>query len=272
VKVALPVSVQIITLNEEANIGRCIECVAVGGPAEIVVIDGGSTDRTVQIARELGARVLTPGRLGRGASRHLGYHSTSMPYVAMVDADDRIGHDWLETMIAQLEAGQYAALQGGLRVQSPRTFWERGWNDYFIESIRPSKDTIMVGHPAVYRTEALQGARNDIGHENEDTQLSVDFVQRGLRQGIASAFSFRVVPDERHENVMKWRGYGRGYRAFTTKHPERRRAIMKHMLVTIPFVRGFRPLVRGRVEQPFFAAAMAASIIQGYLSAAKARS
>lgn len=56
-----PISVQIITLNEEANIRACLETVLANEPAEIVVIDGGSTDRTVEIARELGVTVLTPG-------------------------------------------------------------------------------------------------------------------------------------------------------------------------------------------------------------------
>ena len=61
-----PVSVQIITLNEEANIAECIESVLRNDPAEVVVIDGGSTDRTVEMAKSLGATVLAPGRLGRG--------------------------------------------------------------------------------------------------------------------------------------------------------------------------------------------------------------
>ena len=42
-----PVSVQICTLNEEANIGACIKAVLANDPEEIVVIDGGSTDQTV---------------------------------------------------------------------------------------------------------------------------------------------------------------------------------------------------------------------------------
>ena len=69
----LPVSVQICTLNEEGNIGECLEAVVANDPEEIVVIDGGSTDRTVEIAESMGARVLAPGRLGLGPSRQLGY-------------------------------------------------------------------------------------------------------------------------------------------------------------------------------------------------------
>jgi glycosyltransferase involved in cell wall biosynthesis len=59
-----PVSVQICTLNEERNIGDCLAAVIANDPEEIVVIDGGSTDATVSIAEGLGARVISPGRLG----------------------------------------------------------------------------------------------------------------------------------------------------------------------------------------------------------------
>jgi len=50
------ISVLILTLNEEVNIRRCIE--SVSWSDDIVVLDSGSTDRTVEIAREMGARVV----------------------------------------------------------------------------------------------------------------------------------------------------------------------------------------------------------------------
>jgi glycosyltransferase involved in cell wall biosynthesis len=259
------VSAQVITLNEAENIAVCLSAIQASQPSEILVIDGGSSDETVEIARSYGATVLTPGRLGRGASRALGYNSTDLPYVAMIDADDVIDADWIVRMRDELVAGNYSALQSGLRVLAPRTFWERGWNEYFIESIPPSTDTIMVGHPAIYRTHDLQAARADIGHENEDTQLSIDFVNRGLRQGISPSFSYRVVPSGAVENIAKWRGYGRGYRALVRKHPDRAQAIWRHMLFTIPIVRGWRPVSRGRFGQPVFAAVMGGSILWGYL-------
>ena len=54
--VPYPVSVQICTLNEAANIGPCLESVWANDPAEVIVIDGGSSDRTVGIAESMGAR------------------------------------------------------------------------------------------------------------------------------------------------------------------------------------------------------------------------
>lgn len=58
--------------------------------------------------------------------------------------------------------------------------------------------------------------------------------------------------------------YGHGYRDFILKHPERKSAILRHMFWKIPIARGLRPLSRGKIEQPAFAAMMAGSILYGY--------
>jgi len=71
----VPVSVQICTLNEADNIEACLESVFSSNPEEVVVIDGGSTDGTREIAQRIGVRVLNPGRLGLGPLRKLGYMS-----------------------------------------------------------------------------------------------------------------------------------------------------------------------------------------------------
>jgi hypothetical protein len=123
----------------------------------------------------------------------------------------------------------------------------------------------MVGHPSIYLTEALLGARSNIGHEHEDTQLSIDFEQRGLRQGIAPVTSNRIAPNSGRESIDKWRGYGRGYRDLVSSEPGKRRAIVRHIVWTIPFVRGWRPVKRGHLTQPFFAFIMAASISYGFV-------
>ena len=263
----LPVSVQICTLNEAANIRPCIEALLANDPEEIVVIDGGSSDGTAEIAASLGARVLSPGRLGLGPSRRLGYMSATTRYVAFVDADDRVGPDWLAQMIEELEGGGYSALQSSLRAAEPSNWWTRGWDQYFIESVRPVADTNMVGRPALFVTADLQADPTEFASLDEDTHMSRAFEQRGLRQGIGHAVAYRYCEDDLASNAAKWRTYGRGYRGFVAEHPERRGAILKHMLITVPIVRGWRPVLRGAITQPAFAAVMGAAIIRGYASA-----
>lgn len=262
---SLPVSVQVCTLNEEANIKECLESVRANDPEEIVVIDGGSTDRTVEIAEGFGARVLAPGRLGLGPSRQLGWRATTCRYTAFVDADDRLSPAWLATMVAELEAGGYAALQSSLRAVETGNWWASGWNQYFIESVRPAADTTIVGRPALFVTAELQSEDEDLISLDEDTHLSRRFELRGLRQGIGSAVAYRHVEDTWGENSRKWQSYGRGYRGFVAEHPERRVAIIRHMLWTIPVSRSIGPVRRGAWRQPAFGVAMAASILRGWL-------
>lgn len=257
---------QICTLNEEGNIGACLETVLANDPEDIIVIDGGSADRTVEIARAMGARVLAPGRLGLGPSRQLGYRSAATKYVAFVDADDRLDPGWLSTMVDELESGGYAALQSSLRAVDEGTFWSRGWNEYFIESVKPTPDTNMVGRPALFLTEALQCDDEALTSLDEDTHLSRRFELRGLRQGIGTAVAHRHVEQTAHENFHKWRSYGRGYRGFVDEHPERRRALLRHMLWTVPFQRSWKPVLRGRIAQPAFSFLMAVNILIGWMA------
>lgn len=258
------ISVQVCTLNEVENIRDCLAAAGLNGATEIVVIDGGSTDGTVDLAKELQARVLEPGRLGLGPSRQLGYMSTNCKYTAFVDADDRLPAGWLEAMLSEMEAGGYAALQSSLRAANSDGFWGSGWNEYFTESIRAVADTKMVGRPALFRTRLLQETDSELESLDEDTHLSRRFELQGLRQGISGVVAYRFVETTWRENHRKWRSYGRGYRAFVRDNPDRRGAILRHMLITIPIVRSWRPVLRGHVTQPIFGALMAGSILRGW--------
>ncbi len=82
------VSVLLPTLNEEESIGRTItEVRAVVPQAEVVVIDGLSTDRTVEIAKSLGARILLEKRKGKAFAIKTALREIDSDYAVMLDVD-----------------------------------------------------------------------------------------------------------------------------------------------------------------------------------------
>ena len=81
-----PLSVCIITYNEEANLPRCVA--SVGFADEIVVVDSGSTDRTVALAVAAGCRVIEQPFLGYAAQKNLAVQAASHPWVLCLDADE----------------------------------------------------------------------------------------------------------------------------------------------------------------------------------------
>jgi glycosyltransferase involved in cell wall biosynthesis len=82
-----PVSVYILSRNEELKIGPALE--SVSWAAEVVVVDSSSTDRTVEIARARGARVVQVEFSGFGELRNAAVASTTQPWVFSLDSDER---------------------------------------------------------------------------------------------------------------------------------------------------------------------------------------
>ena len=77
----------IITRNESANIRSCLESVAWAD--EIIVVDSGSSDTTVDLCRESGANVFVYDWLGFGAQKNRALDHATCPWVLSIDADER---------------------------------------------------------------------------------------------------------------------------------------------------------------------------------------
>ncbi|SES85844.1 glycosyltransferase family 2 protein [Hymenobacter actinosclerus] len=104
---AVSLSVVIITFNEEANIARCLEA-ARPVAAELLVVDSFSTDRTVEICRALGARVVQHAFAGYVEQKNYATAQARHEHVLQLDAD--------EVLTPELQTSIRAALanwQGG---------------------------------------------------------------------------------------------------------------------------------------------------------------
>lgn len=86
---ALPLSISIISLNEEANLRRCLGSVR-GLAKEIVVVDSGSRDRTRSVAEEFGARVIHQDWLGHRDQKNVALQLCTQPWVLALDCDEEV--------------------------------------------------------------------------------------------------------------------------------------------------------------------------------------
>ncbi|MGE5570882.1 MAG: glycosyltransferase family 2 protein [Rhodospirillales bacterium] len=96
----MKISATIITCDEERNIARAIESLRCCD--EIVVVDSGSVDRTVEIAARLGARVIESPWPGYAKQKNLAASQAAHDWIFSIDADEALS-EALEAEIWQLK-------------------------------------------------------------------------------------------------------------------------------------------------------------------------
>jgi glycosyltransferase involved in cell wall biosynthesis len=92
----IPISVVIITKNEEQNLTGCME--SVKWAKEIVIVDGGSTDRTVEIAKKYTDKILTRQMDIEGRHRNFAYSQATQDWILSLDADERVSSELAEEL------------------------------------------------------------------------------------------------------------------------------------------------------------------------------
>ncbi len=96
-------SVIVITKNEESNIRECLK--SVKWADEIVLVDAGSTDRTVPIARKFTRKVYVRPWEGFGRAKNYALNHCSGDWVFWLDADERVTPELAEEVRSVISAG-----------------------------------------------------------------------------------------------------------------------------------------------------------------------
>jgi glycosyltransferase involved in cell wall biosynthesis len=84
----MKITATIITLNEERNVARAIESLRCCD--EILIVDSGSTDRTVELAEKLGVRVIEASWLGYAAQKNWAADHATTEWILSLDADEAL--------------------------------------------------------------------------------------------------------------------------------------------------------------------------------------
>ena len=94
----IKLSVAIITFNEEKNIERCLNSVS-GIADEIVIIDSGSTDNTLEIARNKRVTILKKDFLGHIEQKNFAISKCSNRFVLSLDADEALSQELKKSIL-----------------------------------------------------------------------------------------------------------------------------------------------------------------------------
>ena len=189
-------SVVIPTLNEEKFIGDCLRSLRAQTvpPSEIIVVDNGSTDKTVEIAEKLSDRVIIIPDVGVAALRQAGADAAKNPIIVSTDADTTHPDFWLEKLLRHFSDPNVVAVGGSIRPSNPGPM-----EDLYAKSLSASASAGMFsGANMAFRRDALLKSGGYLKVKRaEDWALSTRLRNQGRIVYDPEAYVFTDVPFNR---------------------------------------------------------------------------
>jgi cellulose synthase/poly-beta-1,6-N-acetylglucosamine synthase-like glycosyltransferase len=122
------VSIILATLNSELTLDGCLKAIfELNYPKdllEVIVVDGCSTDRTLEIAEKYPVKVISA-PLNAPAAYNYALKIVSNDVLGFIDADAKVEKEWLNKLVAYLDDSQVAGVSGGIETWNKENVWAR---------------------------------------------------------------------------------------------------------------------------------------------------
>ena len=202
------VSAVVCTLNSIASIERCLASLRQSNVGEVIVVDGGSTDGTREIAAAMADQVLTDTGEGLGAARNLGIARTTQPFILNLGSDNVLPQGQLQMMLNSLTEDDLAGVSAQTVIEGS-DYPSRGLNAWRSGRFRPGP-AVVIGTPTLFRGDLLRAHPYDPTRRfSDDSELCERWAtQFDARFAISPAFVTEVGKTTWNEVKIRCRMYG----------------------------------------------------------------
>jgi|SRR5690606_5834826 glycosyltransferase involved in cell wall biosynthesis len=233
---AVKISAYLITLNEEAHLEEVLASLA--GADEIVLVDSGSTDRTLDIAARYDARIIHQPWLGFAKQKAFALSQCQYTWALNLDGDE------------VLPPGAIATIKETLQ-QAPNFCYAFRRDDYFMgASMRFAK---MKHFLKLYPREAAKWRESDLVHEHIDVSLPVKILPLIIKHYGHDSTEIIAAKKNRYSTLKAQQRLAKG-RHFS---PLRMLVIFPIMFLKLYFLHrfflcGWRGLIKANIEAGYF--------------------
>lgn len=251
------ISVVVCILNEENRLDECLRLIVKNNPDEIIVVDGGSVDKSIEIAKKYNTKIIISNNSNLTQDRQKGIDATKNDYIALIDADHRLEDDSLIKLIEELEKYSFDVGQSQLKSYKNYSWLNKAEEEFWDITHNKSGPRSMIGvAPAIYNKKIFEKVKFDdtITKTIDDT----DFIYRlslvpEFKYGILETKIAQLHDSSYLSYMKKFKWYGIGDGEFCFKHKNRMLSMFYHLLVRYPIIYSIKGLLRGKFYAiPFF--------------------
>ena len=230
----LDLSVVVPVRNAEGLLENCLSSIARAEPREIIIVDGKSTDRTLELARRFTDHILSDDGRGLPAARLMGAEAATSRWVALIDVDVVLPEGALAQLLEEFKADGYTALQAGLHSVGAGEYWGEALANHHRTG--RSKNWFGLVATIFEREQLVLHGFDDRFSSGEDIELRWRLEQGGHKIGVSK----RTVVEHRFEAGWdfargQWRADGEGLARMISKH-----GLRGTVLLGMPLAGGLR--------------------------------
>lgn len=217
------ISAIVCTKNCEDLIDGCLKSITNNNPKEIIIIDGKSTDKTLDVAKKYTKLIYSDEGKGLAYARQLGAEKAKGNYIAYIGPDNVLGDYSLDKMLDEMINNGYVGIQPQVLVQDSKSYWDRGWNNNLIISHNKVEERDVIGTPCLFDKNVIVKVKYDpsITFGADDTDLCFRLQKNGYRLGISSVLVYENQHSTFTDFSKRWMWYGMGDAQFIVKHKNR---------------------------------------------------
>jgi glycosyltransferase involved in cell wall biosynthesis len=217
----VPVSVIVATKNNEKTLEKCLESIKRNNPAEIIVVDGLSSDKTVEIARKYATKIMSDNGKGLAFARQLGAQYAKEDWVSYTDADTIIPEGCYEVMLKEIKKNQWAGIHAQILAPKITSYWEWAEDQVFKATFNKERETNYIGTiVSIYKKNLILKYKFDpfLGGACEDGDLCFRISRAGYKFGVSSAFAYHCHRSSLRAFIKQRFSYGQGGARFNWRN------------------------------------------------------
>ena len=177
---------------------------------ELIVVDGNSTDGSLEYLKEKKIKTISDSGKGLSFSRQLGIDNSNGKIIFMAGPDDICDKYFLEDSLNKFLISKYDAATVYLKIFNPQTYWDFSLNFWF-SYIRNKKQSIKVlGTPTYFKRKVFDIIKYDsktIGCD--DTDISKKLIQKNYKIGVLENYCDQINENNFNDVKKKFLLYGK---------------------------------------------------------------